>query len=424
LTIPLMKYIGHSGIHSLTAFYLALHAAVAADLPNLRIQTWTTVTHIFWVRAIAGDRVAVSYFNAGSGLDVLDSSGTVVRRAWPLPAGTHCAAVYPDGNLFLLPDNSVVRPDAPAAVLPDGSVVTTDDDYTPLVLFDTAASNGRDFASGVFDPSLLSRIGGIASQQDGKIVLWGDFSLADGSFRTLIRLNSNESLDKSFNPDATGDLLNLRIAGDGTLLVETLLPAPPSSELRKWVRLNADGTLISSFGITAPDGTSLHAPAVMLDDGSVIVSVEGGNQLQRFFTDGSSSTRGGIGFWSSFWDVSNLLPFPGGSLAFRQSGACEHCRDDEWLRILPGEGNAGQMVTWVPPAPAYFSIPMLLVEGLQPEAEYVVEATTDLRYWQPVFGLQVQNFERSADRRSLFLRDSETLDLGLSRRFYRTRKLN
>src|SRR5207249_2486264 len=93
LTSSLMKYIRPSGILFFTAF-LALTTAMAADLPRLRLQKWATATHIFWSRALAPDRIAVSYFNtgpcAGSGLDVLDSSGTIVRRVWPLPAGTHC----------------------------------------------------------------------------------------------------------------------------------------------------------------------------------------------------------------------------------------------------------------------------------------------------------------------------------------------
>jgi hypothetical protein len=62
---------------------------------------------------------------------------------------------------------------------------------------------------------------------------------------------------------------------------------------------------------------------------------------------------------------------------------------------------------------------MLFMESLQPEADYIVEATTDFRDWQPL-GLE---FQRSSDRKSIFVRDFEAFGLNLSRRFYRGRKL-
>ena len=80
------------------------------------------------------------------------------------------------------------------------------------------------------------------------------------------------------------------------------------------------------------------------------------------------------------------------------------------------------MVTWVPPAPIHTGTPMLFVESLLPEANYVVEASTDFRDWQPLFGLPTQDFERSSDRKSLFVRDLEAREVNLNRRFYRVRK--
>jgi hypothetical protein len=97
---------GYSPIPFIVGFVsIACHQSFvrASDAPHLRLQRWATATHINWVRRIALDRVAVSYSSGagprnGFGLDVLDSSGTVVRRVWPLPTDYYCAAVYPDGR--------------------------------------------------------------------------------------------------------------------------------------------------------------------------------------------------------------------------------------------------------------------------------------------------------------------------------------
>jgi hypothetical protein len=423
-----MKCFRSNSIHLIGACYLALQIATASDLPQLRLQTWSTATHIYWIRAIASDRIAVSYFNTGarngSGLDILDSSGAIVRRVWPLPAGTLCVAVYPDESLFVLNEDSV-DPGAPATVRPDQSVVTRDH-FGSLVVFDAASPNGRIFASGLLDPTSSPTIAGIEAQPDGKVLLWGDFfRLADGSVSTLIRLNTDGTLDQSFHPALAGYPQNLRIAADGAILAETINWALPSSDVREWLRLDPDGTLRSSFSIIVPAGASLD-PAVILDDGSVVISLDGADRLQHLFPDGSSSTRDGIGFWSSFWHVSKLAPLAGGQLVVLQRADCQGpgCWAQDWLRFVPAEGSNAQLVTWVPPAPNYASIPMLFVQDLQPEADYVVEVTTDFHDWEPLFGSQVQDFERSLDRRSLFVRDFEWLDLRLSHRFYRTRKLN
>src|SRR5262249_22965621 len=170
---------------------------------------------------------------------------------------------------------------------------------------------------------------------DGKVLLWGELHLADGSLAALIRLNPDETLDRSFHPPVAGPLQNLRTSADGGLLVETTNWLWPSSELREWIRLDPDGTLRSSFNISVPLGSSLE-PAVILDDGSVVITLDGGDRLQHFFWDGSSSTRDGIGFWSSEWEISKLVPLAGGQLVVLQRQTCQGpaCWES-WLRFVP-----------------------------------------------------------------------------------------
>jgi hypothetical protein len=404
----------------LTAFLSAATALITAEEPRVRLQTWATATHIYWIRAVPPGGVAVSYFNAnGAGLDVLDSSGTVVRRVWPLPAGTHCAGVYPDGRLFLREEGSDWNPQLPAAVRPDGSaVVLTGDSAWPLELFDTNTAEGRPFGQTVFSWGNPSWVEGVEAQADGKILVWGGFKLADGSFGTLCRINSDETLDSAFHL-ALSVIRTVRYSPDGTIFVETL-DSGSLSDRREWIRLNSDGTRRAALTRTFPSGTT-YEPAAMLDDGSVVLSVEGGERFRIISADGSSITRSGIGFWSSFWIVADLIPLAGGQWVIRQRAACDGggCYAQDWLRILPSEVSGGPMATWVPPAPNYASV-LLFVENLLPEGDYGLEASTDLREWREPRGLP----ERSSDKTSLFLRDFEELDPKLAHRFYRVRKLH
>jgi len=393
----------------------------AAAAPRLRIQRWATATHIYWIRAITPDRVAVSYFNGGaSGLDVVDGSGQIVRREWPLPAGTHCAAVYPIGRLFLRQEGSDWNPQVPAAIRPDGSaIVLTGDPVSPLMSIGPAAPDGRAFGQIAFSASRPSWVNGLEAQPDGKILVWGDLKLADGSSANLIRINLDEILDLNFQSHVgrLGFVRNVRSSPDGTIFVETV-DADASQFHREWARLNSDGSVQSSIALTVPAGPGLEI-AAMLDDGSVVLSVDGGQQLLHIFTDGSSRMRDGIGFWSDFWFVSDLVPLAGGQLIVRQRAGCDGggCFVQDWLKILPNDMSDGvSMVAWVSHAPNYYGVPILLADGLRPEATYLVEASTDFSEWQQM------DFARSADRTSFFVRDFEALDLNLKSRFYRVRE--
>jgi hypothetical protein len=403
-------------------------SAQSADLPHLRLQTWTTETHIYWVRAITPDRVAVSYFRRnGNGLDVLDSSGAIIRRVWPLPDGTYCAAVYPDGRPFLLSDDGWSwDPQIPAVVRPDGGVVAlgvSPARYPSLILFDSAALDGRAFAQSVFHPTKPSWIHGLDAQPDGKVLIWGELTLADGTAVGLCRINLDETLDQNFYFPISGWVWNLRSATDGTIFVETINNVL-SSVRHQWTRLNLDGSLGSSFGITFPEGTG-PAITAMLNDGSVL-SVDGPNILQYTSPGVQSGTHKGIWFLSRAEYVSNLVPFADGQLMIGQGAACQGggCWAQDRLWILLSEQSGGQLSAWMPPAPDLTETPILFADGLLPDAAYVMEATTDCRNWHAVSGLQIQDFERSQDGTSLLLRDSEAFGLKLSTRFYRLRKLD
>ena len=60
----------------------------------------------------------------------------------------------------------------------------------------------------------------LAVQSDGKIIIGGDFTTVAGVSRNYIaRLNSDGSLDESFNPNANGAVYVIVVLNDGGILV-------------------------------------------------------------------------------------------------------------------------------------------------------------------------------------------------------------
>ena len=135
--------------------------------------------------------------------------------------------------------------------------------YFQEITFELPGSGAIDSLYFVTDPDLDMNnihdeaiVSAIAVQDDGQILIAGDFDLVNGVGRTNIaRLNSDGSLDSSFDPGSSfdGPVYSVAIDGTGNILVGggfssyRGLPAPGL------VRLFPDGS--RDFGIGAPAGT-------------------------------------------------------------------------------------------------------------------------------------------------------------------------
>lgn len=121
----------------------------------------------------------------------------------------------------------------------------------------------------------------IAVQAHGKILISGNFSDYNNDPATpnmIARLNSNGSLDTSFNPGgvgANGTILFMTVLADGKILIggefSRYNDAPTTS--RQIARLNANGTLDTSFnpgGAGVAPSNSLRAMAVQ-GDGKILI---------------------------------------------------------------------------------------------------------------------------------------------------------
>ena len=122
-------------------------------------------------------------------------------------------------------------------------------------------------------------------QGDGKIMVGGSFSKLDGVVRENIgRMNSDETLDDTFNPGAGFWVYTLALQEDGKILVGGGFNTLGGETVWKIGRLNPDGSIDSAFNPGA--GSSVRALAVQAD-GKILV---GGS-----FTTLGGETRNRIG---------------------------------------------------------------------------------------------------------------------------------
>jgi uncharacterized delta-60 repeat protein len=139
----------------------------------------------------------------------------------------------------------------------------------------------------------------LALQQDGKVLVGGNFDTVNGALRnTLARLNTNGSLDNSFNVAAGISSANtnftapftsaIAVQKDGKVLISGQFTDVDGVSRRNIARLNSDGSLDRTFDPgTGAGGRDATVEAIALQtDGKVII---GGN-----FTNVNTTARQGI----------------------------------------------------------------------------------------------------------------------------------
>ena len=161
----------------------------------------------------------------------------------------------------------------------------------------------------------------IALQPDGKVVIGGAFYAVNGTFRNNIaRLNANGSLDGGFNP-GTGDYSDVRsvaLQPDGKVLIGGVFTTVNGTNRNGIARLNANGTLDSSFdpGIGPGDGFRWAESVIVQSDGKVLIRghftmVDGANRIGMARLNASGSPDNG--FNPNFdQDVSSVTLQPDG----------------------------------------------------------------------------------------------------------------
>jgi uncharacterized delta-60 repeat protein/uncharacterized repeat protein (TIGR01451 family) len=193
----------------------------------------------------------------------------------------------------------------------------------------------------------------VAVQADGKAVIGGDFTAVNGIARNHIaRLNADGSVDSSFNPGSGADnsVRALAVQLDGRILLGGLFTNFNSVARSRIARLNANGSVDASFnpGLGANDAISTITvqPDTRIVVGGQFTRFNGvtRNRLTRLNNDGSQDTM--INFGSgcdnyvdaTLVQTNGMIVFAGG---FTQYDGAPHAHI---ARIYGGTiGGAGQL---------------------------------------------------------------------------------
>jgi len=144
----------------------------------------------------------------------------------------------------------------------------------------------------------------ILSLQDGKILLGGAFTIYnERTCGRIALLNPDASANNSFNTEigANNNLLDFDVQGDGKVLIAGSFTTYNSTARNRIARLNADGSLDTTFNIGTGFGSQVESLKLQAD-GKVIAA--GGfttynstarNRIARLNADGSLDTTFNIG---------------------------------------------------------------------------------------------------------------------------------
>ncbi len=109
----------------------------------------------------------------------------------------------------------------------------------------------------------------IVPLQSGKILIGGSFKLnGEAATRSLIRLNADGTIDPSFNFEATSDSVigSILMLPNGRIIISGRIKLASSSNiLRVITRLNADGSVDQTFNFTLIEGQLLGSIALQGD---------------------------------------------------------------------------------------------------------------------------------------------------------------
>lgn len=274
-----------------------------------------------------GDGVSRSEFSAGAGADNI----------------VYTVAAQPDGKILVgglfttfsgSTANRIVRLNANGSVdsgftvgsgaddavysivvQPDGKILVAGNFLefggTPVDRIVRLQANGS--IDSTFDPGTGpdDRITGLALSDDGTILVYGYFTEFDGQTRgRVVRLEADGSLDATFNPGGAGaneKVFTAAVQADGKILIGGLFTTFNGVNLNRIARLEADGTLDTTFnpGTGADDEVSAIA---LQEDGNILIggnfaTFDGGAHpfLVRFGNDAATESFTVNGLTSARW---------------------------------------------------------------------------------------------------------------------------
>ncbi|MEO7598016.1 MAG: putative Ig domain-containing protein [Opitutus sp.] len=279
-------------------------------------------------------------------------SGTTRNRAARLDVNGGVDATF-DPNLggALTQDVLAVALQSDGKVLMGGSFTTAKGATSRNRI---ARFNADGSLDATFDPNANNLVQAIAVQPDGRIIIGGGFTTLGSSATArnrIARLNTDGSIDGSFDPKANNLVAAVELLPDGKILIggsfTTLQPngsdtAVPTNNL---MRLNFDGTISSTFF----GGTNGPVSAIKLQrDGSILVGgsfsgLSGGTRVYagRLLPDGTVDNTyfpsPNFTVFAFALQADGSAVYGGGFTAMRGTGTTPIIRNHV-ARVLPSGG--------------------------------------------------------------------------------------
>lgn len=155
-------------------------------------------------------------------------------------------------------------------------------------------TNDNTFRNGITTVSFNSAIYDLVIQPDDKIVFGGSVSSSTVNINRIGRLNSDGSLDASFQPGTgpNNDIYTMALQSDGKIVVGGRFTTFNSVQRSKLARLNADGSLDQNFFVSTLSAFDITR-VVVQSDGKFLVSQysNGETYLSRLLSDGRPDTE-------------------------------------------------------------------------------------------------------------------------------------
>ena len=299
----------------------------------------TAILHMPDGKIVAGIGDYVPYINRYDQYGTLD---TTFRRGTGFNAYVHRLALQPDGKILAGGYFSSYNNQACDHLIRLNTDGTRDNRFHPwsgvndnrtintiVVLNDGKIMVGRGFCSSdtgifrlnadgsldtgfaageVFTANTFAHVSAIAIQQDGKIIIGGTFSTYNGTpANHILRLNTNGTIDNSFNVGTGFNLVNLAVKclalqPDGNILAGGSFTTYKGDTQAYFMRLKPNGSMDTSF---RPVLNSVVNDIVLQPDGKIIAGGVFDIGIARFNPDGSRDMTYETG--TAFYIASNGL---------------------------------------------------------------------------------------------------------------------
>jgi uncharacterized delta-60 repeat protein len=185
------------------------------------------------------------------------------------------------------------------SILPDGRIMIVGEftSFNYVTINRVARLNSNGSLDATFNPGLAANwyVSAIAIQSDGKIILGGQFTSYNGApINGVARINPNGSLDLSFNSSLNDNswVMHIAVLGNGKIIIGGMLSAYNGLSKRFYL-LNTDGSLDEGF-IPGSGSDGTIKTTCIQPDGKVIIGGEftryngtTQNSLARLNIDGS-----------------------------------------------------------------------------------------------------------------------------------------